>query len=246
MPEPKLKVVHDDTPVQKVIATGLSLVVGLSDNQQITFQSGYEGDEDDSSIKARLDRMMLFASHLTARARIPDLKRQIAKHVSDAATFQELTDRAEKEHPHQIAARQVEIDEIKSLHDSEKAKFVADMDAEILKTQELRAEEFNAGLEEYRRSGRQGSYVPRGAREATLKRIDSAVARLIEARDAEIEAWEKRYADGIAAAEADLAKKEEERKQTIAGHQITIGRHQEAIEALEAELADCQATIDGG
>lgn len=233
----------DETPVQKVIATGLSLVVGLSDNQQLTFQSGYEGDEDDSSIHARLDRMLSFAERLRAKAQIPDIGRAIAKHRKDMATFQELIDRAEQEQPHQIAARQVEIDEMKRLRPEEKAKFVSDMDADILKLDELRKDAFNQGLEEYRRSGRQGSYTPKGAQEAKLKNIDSAIGKAREARDLEIERWDQRYDEGIAKAEAELHRANEDRLQTIAGHRITIGRHEEAISELNDQLAECQKLL---
>lgn len=242
-----LKVVAtgEDAPVQKVIATGISLVIGLSDNQQLTFQSGYEGDEDDSSINARLDRMLSFAGRLRARAQIPDIARAIAKHRKDMATFQELIDRAEQEQPHQIATRQVEIDEMKRLRADMRARKLAEMDAQLLDLQERRKEFFNNGLEEHRKRGRQGSYTPSGSVAATLKNIDTAIDAAGKARDADIEAWDREYDAMIAAAEADLHKKEEERLQTIAGHKITIGRHEEAIAELNEQLAECQKLLGG-
>lgn len=243
MPEAKLKIVATEEPVSKVIATGLTLVVGISNDRQIQFQSGYEGDEDDSSIKARLARMNGFADYLKATARIPDIGKELRDLRKKRATYQELYDRLEKEHPHQIAAREVEIEEMERLRPEERAKKLASMDVEVLKLQDLKAERTNAAIEAHRRSGRQGSWVARGADKAGLDVVEKAIERLQEARDADMVKWDAEYDSLIAKARADLHAKDEERKQAMEGHRITLGRHDEEIAALEAELEECRELI---
>ena len=244
MPDPVL-LRPDEEPVSKVIATGVNLVVGLTNDRQISFQSGYEGDEDDSSIRERFARMMKLADYLKAVAEIPAHRQELVKLRKTLADFQEDFARLESEHPHQLAIRQVEIDEMKRLRGGERDKFVADMNADILHLQNMRQKSYELGVENFRKAGRQGSYVPRGADEANLKRIDAAIEQAGKARDLEIERWDEAYDGKIAAAEAELHRQEEERKQASANKQITIARYGEEIAAREQQLADCQAIVDG-
>ena len=55
-------------------AAVFSLVVGLSDNMQITFQSGYEADETDEQVNARIDRMVALATRQRGIAEAPALE----------------------------------------------------------------------------------------------------------------------------------------------------------------------------
>ena len=55
--------------------------------------------------------------------------------------------------------------------------------------------------------------------------------------------YEGRIVVCIAKAEAELHRANEDRLQTIAGHKITIGRHEEAISELNDQLAECQKLL---
>jgi hypothetical protein len=90
-----------EEPVQKVVATAVSIVVGLADDRQITFQTGYEGDETDDAVNGRLDRTMRFANRLKAIYSLPNLEDELEQHETVLARFIEdqaaIVDRYENE-----------------------------------------------------------------------------------------------------------------------------------------------------
>lgn len=112
MPENTVRKLHDE-PVVKVIATGVSVVVGLANDRQMTFQSGFEGDELDGVVNERLDRLMRIADRLKARYEIPTLEDELELHERQYAQFlQDFTD-VERRHEVEQAQRQVQLDVIR-------------------------------------------------------------------------------------------------------------------------------------
>ena len=61
----------------------------MADDRQITFQSGYEGDESDEIVFARLQRNLRFADRLKAIYEIPKLEDEIAEHNKNYERLQE-------------------------------------------------------------------------------------------------------------------------------------------------------------
>lgn len=110
MPENTVRKLHPDEPVEKVVATAVSIVVGLTNDRQMTFQSGYEGDESDDAVFARLQRNMRFADRLKAIYEIPGLEEDLERHKLALERFQSDRDEIEERHKRAQAMRQVEID----------------------------------------------------------------------------------------------------------------------------------------
>lgn len=92
MPESNVKALRPEI-VEKVVATGVSIGVGLADDRQITFQTGYEGDETDAAVNGRLDRTMRFANRLKAIYSLPALEEDLLKEEMALERF--LQDRAD-------------------------------------------------------------------------------------------------------------------------------------------------------
>jgi hypothetical protein len=244
MPEPQ-PLFPDEAPVVKVIATGVSLVVGLANDRQITFQTGFEGDEPDDVVNARLDRIMRLADRQKARYQIEEVEEELVKHQETLANFLEDLERREIQHTHDQAAKRVEIEHMAELREQAKADFQAQIDGTILKIQQAREEQCASGLEAYRASGRQGSYVPSGATKRNLELIDKQIDQAKEHRDQALKDFDKDYDDKVATAEAEYAKAEAERDQWVANLNVSIRRYEEAIEARQAKLAKCRALAEG-
>jgi hypothetical protein len=113
MPESTVRKLREET-VEKVVATGVSIVVGLADDRQITFQTGYEGDETDAAVNARLDRTMRFANRLKAVYSLPTLEDELDRHNKTIERFQEDRDAIEKQFAVRQAMRSVELGERKN------------------------------------------------------------------------------------------------------------------------------------
>ncbi len=136
-----------DTPVEKVVATAFSVVIGLTNDRQITFQSGYEGDEADAVVFARLQRTMGFADKLKAVYEIPGLEEDLDRHDKAIARFQQDRDAIEDRHRNEQAFRQVQID---------------------TKTTDAQ--------DNWTKSGRRGSFSLQGATAAAVANLKSAIA----------------------------------------------------------------------
>lgn len=120
--------------VKEVVGTSFALVVGLSDNQQITFQSGFAEDEDDAAVHARIDRLTRIARRSQLLAEVPKLKEERAQLIDQQA--------------------QTRADE---------ARLDADYAAEVGRLEALKKDTFDVGYNEHVRAGRSGPYAPRGA-----------------------------------------------------------------------------------
>lgn len=169
-----------DAPAVKVVASAYSIVVGLTNDRQITFQSGYEADESDEVVFARLQRNMRFADRLKANYELPTIEEELAKHVETLERFEDDMRRVENNHEIAQAKRQVELDE-----------------------------HMNLGAQEWEKSGKRGEYVPAGARARSIVLLKEALAKADAERSQNLEGLEisiKRYKEAIADYEVKLAK----------------------------------------
>lgn len=226
----------DETPVVKVVATGFSVVFGVADDCQITFQSGFEGDEDDSVVNARIDRLMRFGERQQALRRIPKLEKDLADQKGKLAQFQ--ADRAEIElqADTKIAQLEIELRQREEQREPEKKAFEADINGKILAMQERKAEAFNAGHAEHVKAGRTGDYTPRGDRKVQIDRIDRAIKEATDLRGKAIADFEITYQSGIDTAKLEIEKARNEKEQALRASQISIDRFTEAVANTEALL----------
>lgn len=107
MPENTVRQLREE-PEEKNVAAGVSLVVTLPGGRQISFQTGYEGDESDAVINARLDRTMRFADRLRAINEIPELEDELEQHETTMARF--LEDQAAIVERYEVAQAQRQVE----------------------------------------------------------------------------------------------------------------------------------------
>lgn len=215
----------------RAVAVATGIVVGITNDRQITFQLGHEGTETPDVVYRRYLGVMQIADRLKAHYEIPEIEEELFKHRETLANFLEDRDRL-------VANHEVQVEEWTRLRPEARAKKLADMDADILKLQDMRAERYNHGVERYRAAGRQGSYVPRGADESDLKKIDTGIRQASEARDVEMERFDRDY-------DAMIAKAEAEKDQAVSNLQISIKRYQDAIAERETRLAKRKELAEG-
>lgn len=137
-----------EAPVQKVVATAVSIVVGLADDRQITFQTGYEGDEDPRAVNARLDQTMAYANRLKAVYSLPGLEDELAQHETTLERFLEDQAAIVERYDNEQAARQAQLSALRR-------------DAEA----------------RWADGGKRGSYKPEGATKRDLELISGATLK---------------------------------------------------------------------
>lgn len=81
MPETSAVRQLHETPVERVIASGVSIVVSLPEGRQISFTTGFEGDESDADVNARFDRIMRLADRQRARYELAELEEELKRHL---------------------------------------------------------------------------------------------------------------------------------------------------------------------
>lgn len=227
---------EDEAPVIKVVATGISLVVGLADDMQITFQTGFEGDETDEAVNARVDRLVRIAERQKAIAKLDKLERDLVQQKETLAQQQEDYARIDLQTNQAIAKREVELGVRKEQGAAERAAFIEDVDNKIATLLESRQRAYDAGLEEHRRTGRSGSYVPRGAHKQAIDNTDRAIVEMKANRDGAIADFDRDYEARLHTAEAEIEKAKAEREQALRSIEISIERYTAAIESTEAML----------
>jgi hypothetical protein len=215
----------------RAVAVATGIVVGITNDRQITFQTGHEGHETPEVVFRRYLGVMQIADRLKAHYEVPEIEEELFKHRETLANF--LEDKARLEANHEV-----QVEEWKRLRPETREKKLADMNAQILDMQEKRKEFHNQGVEEHRRSGRQGSFTPRGNLKATLDRIDLGIKQAGEARDSEMEKFDADY-------DAMIAKAQAEKDQALANLGISIERYQKAIAEREERLAKRRAIAEG-
>jgi len=227
----------------KNVAVGFSLVVGLSDNSQITFQSGFEGDETDEAVNARIDRIVRIAHRQKALNQIPDVERDLAQQRATLAQFREDLERVNLDHDKQQAQRALEIEERVSARETERRKFEAEINTAILQMQEARQAQWNEGAMEHQRSGRASSYKPAGVRATNIAKIESAIEKAKENREGALEDFDRDYDARIQTARDEIERAEAEREQSLRSLNISVKHYQEAISASEEKLSKAQALV---
>ena len=136
-------IAHGDKPpvAREVVGTAVGLTVGLSDNRQMTLQSGYADDEPDHVINARLDRAMAFADRQRAKYEIVTLREEIETHQTARGRLAENL----------------------NVIDADTAKGLAQLaDVQIEEVQRLKAEEEKHLYDANVASGRKPGRVPKG------------------------------------------------------------------------------------
>ena len=244
MPEANVTKLRQDYE-ERNVATQVSLVVGVTDNAQMTFVTGFEGDDPDHVVNARLDRLMTFAERLKAKASIPQLEDDLLKQSETLAQFQEDLARVDLEHGRAQALRRLEIDErIKAFDDALKA-FTDEIDGRIAELDTAKARVFEAGLAEHTAAGRHGAYAPRGAVASQLDRFSDALKQATENRQHAIQDFAQAYATETQVKEGEIVQADAEREQAIQGLNISIKRYTAAIEATTEKLAKARALAGG-
>lgn len=232
-------------PITKVVASGVSIVVGISDDRQITFQSGFEGDESDAAVNERFDRMMRFADRLKAKYGIPKLEEQLRTRRETLANMQADWARLEGEHARAQAYRKVQLDEIAVQRAEEIHQAQNTVNTQILGAQEQKEAMRSAGQDEWRKRGKLGGYRPEGITATNMARQDQAIANFGKLRDDEVARLEKDFERQIKALEGEIHKADQERDLTLQNNAINLERHQTGIDGDAEELAKLKALLEG-
>ena len=214
----KVQPLHE-TPVTKVVATGFNLVINLAGERQITFQSGYEGDEADEAVHARIDRMMAIGDRYKARYSIPEIESDLATQEQTFANLQVDKARLDIEYEAAQAARDDELRKCRDLAGEH-----------ILDLQARKREIENNGVAAWNASGRRGDYAPKGASLTNIERFDKGIEDAQTARD--------KAAAGIL---ADIEKAQAEKTRADENMAISMDRWTKAIEDTKAKLAHMKA-----
>jgi hypothetical protein len=145
--------------VKEVVGTSFAFVVGLSDNQQITFQSGFASDESDAVIHARIDRLARIARRSQLLAETPKLREERSDLLSQKA--QRRDDHAQAQAAYERAVQEIEA---------------------------RKQATFDVGYTEHVRGGKQAPYEPRGAAKATIANCQAELDKMAAERDVALKA----------------------------------------------------------
>lgn len=231
--------------VTKVVATGYSMVVGLSADRQITFQSGYEGDETDEAVAARMDRQLRLADRIKARYEIPKAEDDLAKQQETLDNLLVDRDRLDKKHELEQADRRVQLAEMEKLRPDERTKVAAAIEDQVLLIQDRKVRITEQGITLHQQQGKMGSFVAKGAVKADLDKQDHALAQLAKIREEALANFDKEFDSRVAALQAEFDKAEAERNFHRENQGISVERWGKAIADQEACLARLRASAGG-
>lgn len=230
---------------ERSVATAFSVVVGLTGNAQMTFQSGFDEDEPDAAVNARMDRIMRLALRQKAIAEIPEIEADLLKQRETLSQFQEDLARIEDDHARQQAKRQIELDTRVHSREEERKKFQAEIDGVILKLNEAKQDQWNEGAAEAQRSGRMGAYKPAGVRASNIAKIEKELEKAKAHREAALADFDSSYEQSIEVARGEIEKANAERDQALAGLNISIQRYTDAIAVSEEKLVKARKLAEG-
>lgn len=231
--------------VKKAIASGVSIVVGLANDRQITFQTGFESDETDDAVNNRFDRAMRFADRLKARYEVDGLVVEIAETKKQRDTFAEILEDAQANYESSVAMRTVEREELVKIYADEIAGATKAANEKILGVQAQRKNRYDEGLEAFRKSGKMGSYDPVGSTKVDLKRCDSALEELKTFRETEENRLKEEGERRLDAFDKETARVDNERDEAIKNHETSVRRYNGALEDLEKRLNKLKAVAEG-
>lgn len=235
----------EDAPVVKVVATAFSLVVGLTPDKQLTFQSGFEGDEPDEVINLRMDKMLRLADRIRSRYEIPEAEEELAKQQETVSNLRFDLDRLDKQHEHDQAARQVELAELDTLCAADIKETEEAVNLEILNIQKTRESVHASGLAAHQKSGRMGSYVPAGAAKSDLAKCDQALETMKTLRETRVAEVVNQYDQRRITLQGEIDKAENERELHRSNQGVSLERWGKAIVDQEAKLARLKAAAGG-
>ncbi len=147
-------------PPTQVVALGYSIVGAMSDNAQITFHHAIAEDEDDATVNRKIDRLMAIIDRQRAKYERPAILKELRDLEDMNAQVAEDVANSEQ----QFQKQQAELDVQIETFNTERKKF------------------FDTAAAKHTRSGREGSYQPRGADQAMLDRQDAGVRAAVEAK----------------------------------------------------------------
>lgn len=180
-------------------AIGISITANVDGNRQIVFQHFYAADLPDAEINAGIDRMMNFSDRQRARYELPELREERRKIMDENAQYAEDLATAEANHERAQAGLDVQIETLQSDH----------------------KEAFETAYAEHRRSGRTGSFVPKGVIATNLERLKM----------------------GIAQADETKKKNDEERRQFLQNMQIAMDRRTARLAVLADKIAELEKVL---
>jgi hypothetical protein len=234
---------NESEEVVKAIATGVTFTVGLSDDRQMTFQSGFEGDETDEAVNARFDRLMNLADRQQARYQVKGAEKKLAQHRLTVAQFEIDEVDLVQRHAVQQAQRQIELDERIKERGTERKKFQAEIDGAILSMQDRKKQVWDNGAEAHAASGRLSSYQPKGDVLVNINRIQQAITEAGENRDKALADFDDTYAEGIETAKAEIEKSEATFADVLKSRALTRSKWDDIAADLEADIKRCRDLI---
>lgn len=244
MPDDASKTFEPEAVV-KAYATGFSLTVGVSGDRQITYQSGFESDETDAAVNARLDRMMRLADRQKAIYSIPELEDDLAKQRETVTNLMIDRERLDKDHEIQQASRREQIEELKRLMAADVIASKATYNENILAIQERKNESYKAGQAAHQKSGKLAGYKPVGHVKIEIDRCDAALESAGKLRDAETQKILGQYQNEIAKVEAAIVRADNECQNSQENQSISHERWTKAIDETEARLNRARAQLEG-
>lgn len=216
-------------PADRDVATAFSIVVGLSDNMQITFQSGFGTDESDAAINERIDRLVRVAERQRSIAQIDKLEKDLVQQSEMLAQFREDYERIDLSTQQAIAQREIELQTRRDQEEAERKAFTDEIDGKIAQMQASRDQTYQNGLDEFSRSGRGGTYHPRGATKDVIDKTDRAIAEALAHRNGALADFDAEYQSRLHTAELELDKARSEREEALRSSRISIDRYEAAV-----------------
>jgi predicted nuclease with TOPRIM domain len=168
-------------------AVGVDVIKTLAGGGQVRFQTFFPQGDIGAAGSGLVDGLVLMAERQAAQAELPDLQEQLTKMESELAQYDEDRKVVEASHVKRQAERAVEYSEIEAQHTTTHA----------------------VAYEEFRASGRDGVFEPRGHVAANLNRFVQAKAKIkaeIDKADAERDAAVKNLAISIERRQAEIAR----------------------------------------
>jgi hypothetical protein len=108
---------HGDKPpiAREVVGHAVGFTIGLANDRQVTFQTGFAEDEDDATVNARFDRIMRLADRQKAKYELVELRAELETHEKALARLDEDIARVDNDFDRSQAQLDVEIGEYQRL-----------------------------------------------------------------------------------------------------------------------------------
>jgi len=144
----------DKPPItREVVGMAVGFTIGLADDRQVTFQTGFAEDEPDSVVNARFDRIMALADRQKAKYELVKLREELETHQRAQVRLNEDLERVEAE-----------------FHKSQ-----AQLDVQILQYQHEKSKLEQEVYQSNVASGRSGSRKPSGHVAVSIERVQAGI-----------------------------------------------------------------------